>query len=110
MIMDFKPHTAAAAALSKLPADALLIIVGHETLNEDLDPALAGPIRDLIASADFEIKAGRTLFLHKLGGVKAPRVVLAAASGWPCPALAGASKRRNEPSSGAAPGAPRTAV
>ena len=81
MIMDFKPHTAAAAALSKLSADALLIIVGHETLNEDLDPVLAGPIRDLIASADFEIKAGRTLFLHKLGGVKAPRVVLAAASG-----------------------------
>ncbi len=81
MIMDFKHHTAAAAALSKLSADALLVIVGHETLNEDLDPALAGPIRDLIASADFEIKAGRTLFLHKLAGVKAPRVVLAAASG-----------------------------
>jgi len=81
MIMDFKHQTAAPAVLSKLSADALLIIVGHETLNEDLDPALAGPIRELIASADFEIKAGRTLFLHKLAGVKAPRVVLAAASG-----------------------------
>ena len=79
--MDFKQQTAAAATLSKLSADALLLIVGSETLNADLDPALAGPIRDAIANADFTVKAGHTIYLHKLTGVKAPRVMVAAATG-----------------------------
>ena len=79
--MDFKHQTAAAAALSKLSADALLLIIGSETLNADLDPALAGPIRDAIANADFTVKAGHTIYLHKLAGVKAPRVIVAAATG-----------------------------
>jgi leucyl aminopeptidase len=78
--MDFKHQTTSAAALAKLPADALLLVVGSETLNEDLDPALSKPIRDAIASGDFEIKAGRTIYLHKLAGVKAPRVIVVAAT------------------------------
>ena len=79
--MDFKHQTAAAATLSKLSADALLMIVGSESLNEDLDAALAGPIRDAIANSDFTVKAGNTFYLHKLAGVKAPRVMVAAAIG-----------------------------
>ena len=79
--MDFKHQTSSQSTLSKLSADALLVIVGNETLNPDLDPALASPIHDAIASGDFQVKAGRTLYLHRLAGVKALRVMVAAANG-----------------------------
>ncbi len=79
--MDFKHQTAAASALSKLSADALLVVVGSETLNEDLDSLLAAPIRAALASGDFQVKPGRTIYLHRLAGVKAPRVMVAASAG-----------------------------
>ena len=79
--MDFKHQTSSQSTLSKLSADALLVVVGNESLNPDLDAALASPIRDAIASGDFQVKAGRTLYLHGLAGVKALRVMVAAANG-----------------------------
>ncbi len=79
--MDFKHQTSSQSTLSKLSADALLVVVGSESLNPDLDAALASPIRDAIASGDFQVKAGRTLYLHRLAGVKALRVMVAAANG-----------------------------
>ncbi|MET0349926.1 MAG: M17 family peptidase N-terminal domain-containing protein, partial [Rhizobacter sp.] len=69
------------SALSTLAADALLVVVAGDRLDPLLDAALAGPLEDAIAQGDFQLKAGRTLYLHRLQGVKAPRVVVSAAAG-----------------------------
>src|SRR5690606_26205143 len=68
-------------ALAALPTDALLLVLAGEAVDPALDPALAAPLAEAIASGDFELKAGRTLYLHRPAGIKASRVVCAAAGG-----------------------------
>jgi leucyl aminopeptidase len=82
--MDFRHQISSQDVLSSLKTDALLLIVAGESLDAGLDPALAKPLADAIAQGDYQLKAGRTLYLHRLPGVKAPRVVVAfAADGSP---------------------------
>ena len=78
--MDVRHQILSLSALSTLAADALLVVVAGDRLDPLLDAALAGPLEDAIAQGDFQLKAGRTLYLHRLQGVKAPRVVVSAAS------------------------------
>ena len=81
--MDFRHQVSAPGNLSALQADALLVVVGisaDNTLDGMLDPKLAGPIGEAISQGDFQLKAGRALYLHRVAGVKAPRVVVAAAA------------------------------
>ncbi len=79
--MDFKHQLAAASTLSKLNADALVLVLAGEALAEDLDPKFAAPISSALAAGDFAVKAGRSLYLHHLEAVKAPRVWVVAANG-----------------------------
>jgi leucyl aminopeptidase len=79
--MDVRHQILSLTALSSLNADALLLVVAGDSLDTKLDPKLAAPIDDAIAQGDFVLKAGRTLYLHRQPGVRAGRVVLAAASG-----------------------------
>jgi leucyl aminopeptidase len=76
--MDFRHQIAAPAGLAGIDVDALILIVA-----DNVDPALAAPLSDLISSAvgegDLMMKKGRSLFLYRPVGVAARRVVVAVA-------------------------------
>ena len=77
--MDFKHQLAAASTLSKVNADALVLVLCGDALAEDLDDRLKTPITSALASDDFAVKVGKSLYLHQIDGVKAPRVWVVAA-------------------------------
>ncbi|MEY4564891.1 MAG: hypothetical protein RLZZ618_4168 [Pseudomonadota bacterium] len=60
----------------------MLLVMTGEQLDASLDPALAKLVSDAVAQGDFQLKAGRSLYLHRPAGVKAARVnvVFAAAA------------------------------
>ncbi|HEV7914951.1 MAG TPA: M17 family peptidase N-terminal domain-containing protein, partial [Albitalea sp.] len=64
-----------------MATDALLVVVHGEALDPALDPAIAAVVKDAVAHGDFQFKAGRTLYLHRPQGLKAARLVVAAANG-----------------------------
>jgi leucyl aminopeptidase len=78
-IMDFRHQISSLGAISSLPADALLLVLAGEGVDSALDAKLAAPLNDALAQGDLTLKAGRSLYLHRLSGVKAPRVLAAAA-------------------------------
>ena len=78
--MDFRHQISSPDALSSLKADALLLVVTGPALDGQLDPVLSRLLQDAIDQGDYELKAGRTLYLHRPAGVKAPRVVVAYAA------------------------------
>lgn len=79
--MDVRHQVLSLSALSTLAADALVLVVVGDSVDTQLDAALAGPVADAIAQGDFQLKAGRSLYLHRPAGVKAARVVVVAAGG-----------------------------
>jgi leucyl aminopeptidase len=79
--MDFRHHIASAGTLSGVAADALLVVTHGDAIDPSLDPSVASLIKDAVAHGDFQFKAGRTLYLHRPAGLKAARLVVAAASG-----------------------------
>ncbi|MCV2365337.1 leucyl aminopeptidase [Paucibacter sp. DJ1R-11] len=76
--MDFRTQSASFDALASFNADALILVLGGDTLPAGLDAGLSALIKDAIKLGDFELKAGKSLVLQRPAGVKAPRVVLAA--------------------------------
>ncbi len=79
--MDFKIQVAELKDLRHAEADALLLVVGEGTLPETLGKALGAALAGALKDGDLAYKAGRCLYLHGLSGVKASRVVFAAAGG-----------------------------
>ncbi len=79
--MDFRLQKSAADALADTAADALILIVTGDAPDASLDARLASLVSDAVASGDFAFKPGRTLYLHRPAGVKATRLVVAAAGG-----------------------------
>lgn len=77
--MDFRTLSASLDALAGVSADALVLVLAGDTLPTGLDPAVQAAVKDAIKLGDFELKAGKTLVLQRVAGVKAPRLVLAAA-------------------------------
>jgi leucyl aminopeptidase len=77
--MDFR-FQALAAGASAQAADALLVVVAGEQAAAGLDKPLAALYADALEHGDFELKAGRCLYLHRPAGVKAPRLAFAAAA------------------------------
>jgi len=77
--MDFRHQIASAGALSGVAADALLVVTHGDAIDSSLDTAVASVLKDAVAHGDFQFKAGRTLYLHRPAGLKAPRLVVAAA-------------------------------
>lgn len=82
--MDFRHQIAPLDTLATVSCDALLVIVAGERADPALDAPLAAALADALAHGDFELKAGKTVYLHRPAGVKAARVVFAAA-GAPSP-------------------------
>lgn len=78
--MDFRSQNTTPESLSKIAADALLIVVTGEAGPQRLDAPLAALLNDALQSQDLAAKPGRTLYLHRPAGVKAARLVFAMAA------------------------------
>ena len=77
--MDFRSIVAQGSALASATTDSLLLVLSAEQAQTQ-DPALDSLIKDAQLGQDFELKAGRTLYVHRPQGVKAARVALAVAA------------------------------
>jgi len=78
--MDFRTQTPAAGGLAALAADALLIVVVGDSVPGTLEPPFAAALKDALAHGDLQLKAARSLYLHRLPGAKAARVAFAVAA------------------------------
>src|SRR5262245_44018574 len=79
--MDFRHQIATPDALAGVVTDALVVVIAGDAVDASLDPAVAGLVKDAVSHGDFQLKAGRTLYLHRPQGLKAARLVVAAAGG-----------------------------
>ena len=77
--MDFRHQTVAPAGFAALACDALVLVLHGESLDASLPEPLAGAVRDALAQGDLAMKSGKTLYLHRPGGVHAARVVVTVA-------------------------------
>ncbi|HWP18631.1 MAG TPA: leucyl aminopeptidase [Burkholderiaceae bacterium] len=77
--MDFRFQSVSRAALADVAADALVVVV-TKSAEQRLEGVLASLLKDALAQGDFEHKPGRTLYVHRAQGVRAPRLVWAAAA------------------------------
>jgi leucyl aminopeptidase len=78
--MDFKTQIAPASGLANLAVDALLIVVVGPAVPTAMDKVLGALLSDAVKQGDFEFKAKRCLYLHRPAGVKAARLLFAAAA------------------------------
>jgi leucyl aminopeptidase len=78
--MDFRSQVLPASGLGGVAADALMLVVAGNAVPAGLDKPLSTLLADAVAQGDLEFKAGRALYLHRPAGLKAPRVVFAAAT------------------------------
>ncbi len=77
--MDYRSAIAQGPALSQVNADALVLVLAPEH-SAVANPELDRLVKEALDSGDLALKAGRTLYLHRPAGVKAPRLVLVAAA------------------------------
>jgi leucyl aminopeptidase len=78
--MDFEVVQAEPKAWREASCDALLIVADEHASADGLGKALGAVWTQALADGDFAIKAGRTLYLHRPAGVRAQRVIFAAAT------------------------------
>jgi leucyl aminopeptidase len=64
----------AKAGLAALDVDALMVLVSGKAAPTGLAPALAVALGAAVTDGDFAFKAGSSLYLHRVPGVKARRV------------------------------------
>jgi len=77
--MDFKTLVTDADGLCHQSADALLILLAGDALPGSLGSVLSKAVGEAVDAGDLALKAGKSLYLHRVGGVKAPRVAVSAA-------------------------------
>ena len=74
--MDFQTLTLPEAGVAGLNADALIVVVPAEGALPAYGAAVDAALADALQAGDLERKAGRSLYLPRLGGLKAGRLVL----------------------------------
>ena len=77
--MDFKTQVAAPGALSDVATDALLVLVVGTAVPEGLDTPLAEVLAAAVKEGDFAFKPAAMLYVHRVAGVKAARVLFVCA-------------------------------
>ncbi len=77
--MDFRHQTSSLDGLASVACDALLVVVAGDKADKALDAALGGALSYALAQGDFQLKVGKSICLHRPAGLKAGRLVLAAA-------------------------------
>ncbi|TAK80227.1 MAG: leucyl aminopeptidase [Aquabacterium sp.] len=88
--MDFRHHPLPLRELPAFEADALLIAVHGPAKELGLPKPLATLLEEAIEQGDFDVKGGRSLYLHRPAGVKAQRVLFVGAGSASAKALRGA--------------------
>ena len=82
--MDFKTQVAGgqpgATGLVAMATEALLIVLASAEAVSTLEQPLAQELQRAIKDGDFDCKAGRTLYAHRVAGVKATRVAFVQAA------------------------------
>ncbi len=78
--MDFRHQVATPASLSEISADALLLVVHGSVIDDALAPAISSLIGEAVDAGDLQLKAGRSLYLHRPAGVKAARLLVVGAA------------------------------
>ena len=78
--MDFTTLSAAPSGLSRIEADALLVVIPAGEMPPSLDRNIASALEAAVTSGDLELKAGRFLLLHRVPRVKAARLMAVVAS------------------------------
>ncbi|MFT3665683.1 leucyl aminopeptidase [Piscinibacter sp.] len=76
--MDFRHQGVSPDALATVACDALLLVVAGDQADAVRDAAVKRALDDALAHGEFELKRGKTVYLHRPSGLKAPRLVLAA--------------------------------
>jgi leucyl aminopeptidase len=79
--MDFRHQVTSPTTLGQTAADALILVVEATAPAGIADPLLAALIDDAVTGGDFQMKAGRTLYVHRPAGLKTPRLAIVAAGG-----------------------------
>ena len=77
--MDFRHQISAPGALAGLTCDALVLIVTGEAVDPTLAAPLAAALGDALKQGDLTLKAGKSIYLHRAVGIRAPRLVFAVA-------------------------------
>ena len=77
--MDFRHQISAPDTLATMSCDALVLVVTGEAVDPTLAAPLAAALGDALAHGDLTLKAGKSIYLHRPVGVRAPRVVFAVA-------------------------------
>ncbi|MDH3460235.1 MAG: leucyl aminopeptidase [Burkholderiaceae bacterium] len=78
--MDLHLQISSPERLTSVVADTLILIVAADAVEPKPDRHLADTIADAIRRGDFELKKGCTLYVHRPAGVKAARLLVAAAA------------------------------
>jgi leucyl aminopeptidase len=77
--MDFRHQITAPEAFAGLNVDALVLVVVGDAVDAALAAPLAAAFGDALQQGDLTAKGGKSLYLHRPAGVRAPRVVFAVA-------------------------------
>jgi leucyl aminopeptidase len=77
--MDFRFRALPAGGLAAVPGDALLVLLVGDALPAGLEPPLQTALQAAVKDGDLALKAGRSLYLHRVAGLKTPRVAVAVA-------------------------------
>src|SRR5574343_91177 len=78
--MDFRLLAAEATDLFSHATDALVRVLPVQRTDWALDKTLDGLAADALKQGDLELKAGRSVLLHRAAGLKAPRLLLVVAA------------------------------
>lgn len=76
--MDFRHIVAAPKDLASLACDALIVLVSADPKDLNLPKPWAATVADAVQGGDFELKAGRSLYLYKPAGSSMARVLFVA--------------------------------
>ena len=78
--MNFNTQVASPSGLSKIAADALLVVLAGDAVPAGLDKLVTDALSSAIASGDLALKAGKVLVLHRVPRMRAPRLVFSTAA------------------------------
>ncbi|MBH9553744.1 leucyl aminopeptidase [Inhella gelatinilytica] len=77
--MDARIQSVSIDKWASATADALLVVLGGDGVPASMDAALANAVKSAVKLGDFDWKTGKALMIVGAAGVKAPRLILAAA-------------------------------
>src|SRR5687767_12502989 len=77
--MDFRHQQTTVAGVAAFDADALLLVVAGSKLPQDLPRPLVQALQAAVGAGDLALENGRSLYLGRQSGVKAPRLAVAVA-------------------------------